>query len=259
MSPTARRRSGRRCRARTARREDSPRCSHPGRERHGQRDAAGRRLRAQVEMGLRAGGGAAVEGDRRAGARWCGRARTTSSTTSTTPSRSSGSMPGSTPTARSSPGGTAAWRRRSSRPSRPAPITRRRSNSAWGWSTTRSTSRTCAARTASATAHTRIGWFRSVSNIPHAFAVQSMVAEIARRSGAIRRMCCSSCSVPIASSIRASRPRSPDFWNYGDPFETYPIDTGRLRRVAELAAEQAGGASSCRRARASASPRIAAS
>ncbi len=30
-----------------------------------------------------------------------------------------------------------------------------------------------------ATAHTRIGWFRSVSNIPHAFAVQSMVAEIA--------------------------------------------------------------------------------
>jgi len=31
-----------------------------------------------------------------------------------------------------------------------------------------------------------------------------------------------------------------DYWNYGDPFETYPIDTGRLRRVAELAAEQAG-------------------
>jgi isoquinoline 1-oxidoreductase beta subunit len=31
-----------------------------------------------------------------------------------------------------------------------------------------------------------------------------------------------------------------DFWNYGDPFETYPIDTGRLRRVAELAADRAG-------------------
>jgi isoquinoline 1-oxidoreductase beta subunit len=30
-----------------------------------------------------------------------------------------------------------------------------------------------------ATAHTRIGWFRSVSNIPHAFAVQSFVAELA--------------------------------------------------------------------------------
>jgi isoquinoline 1-oxidoreductase subunit beta len=31
-----------------------------------------------------------------------------------------------------------------------------------------------------------------------------------------------------------------EFPNYGDPFETYPIDTGRLRRVAELAARMAG-------------------
>ena len=30
-----------------------------------------------------------------------------------------------------------------------------------------------------AVAHTRIGWFRSVSNIPHAFAVQSFVGELA--------------------------------------------------------------------------------
>jgi len=30
-----------------------------------------------------------------------------------------------------------------------------------------------------AAAHTRLGWFRSVSNIPHAFAVQSMVGELA--------------------------------------------------------------------------------
>ena len=34
-----------------------------------------------------------------------------------------------------------------------------------------------------AAAHTRIGWFRSVSNIPHAFAVQTMVAEIAHETG----------------------------------------------------------------------------
>ncbi len=34
-----------------------------------------------------------------------------------------------------------------------------------------------------AAAHTRIGWFRSVSNIPHAFAVQSMVAELAHATG----------------------------------------------------------------------------
>ena len=31
-----------------------------------------------------------------------------------------------------------------------------------------------------------------------------------------------------------------DFWNYGDPVETYPIETGRLRRVAEVAADGAG-------------------
>jgi len=30
-----------------------------------------------------------------------------------------------------------------------------------------------------------------------------------------------------------------DFWNYGDPFETYPIDTARLRRVVELVAQKA--------------------
>src|SRR4029077_15269477 len=34
-----------------------------------------------------------------------------------------------------------------------------------------------------AKAHTRIGWFRSVSNIPHAFAVQSFVAEMAAAAG----------------------------------------------------------------------------
>src|SRR4029434_3963277 len=30
-----------------------------------------------------------------------------------------------------------------------------------------------------AAAHTRVGWFRSVSNIPHAFAIQSFAAELA--------------------------------------------------------------------------------
>jgi len=31
-----------------------------------------------------------------------------------------------------------------------------------------------------------------------------------------------------------------ELWNYGDPWETYPIDTGRLRRVVERAAKEAG-------------------
>ena len=54
--------------------------------------------------------------------------------------------------------------------------------------------------------------------------------------------------------------RSADFWNYGEPFESYPIDAGRLRGVAELAADKGRvGPARCRRATVSASPRIAAS
>ena len=34
-----------------------------------------------------------------------------------------------------------------------------------------------------AQAHTRIGWFRSVYNIPHAFGIQSFVSELAHAAG----------------------------------------------------------------------------
>jgi isoquinoline 1-oxidoreductase beta subunit len=89
-------------------------------------------------------------------------------------------------------------------------------------------------------AHTRIGWFRSVSNIPRAFAVQSMAGEIAAAMGRDPK----DVLLELLGPDRVVDPRKSadvaDFWNYGDPVETYPIDTGRLRRVAELAAEQAG-------------------
>ena len=42
-----------------------------------------------------------------------------------------------------------------------------------------------------AAAHTRIGWFRSVSNVPHAFAVQCFVAELAAAAGRDHRDFCS--------------------------------------------------------------------
>ena len=35
-------------------------------------------------------------------------------------------------------------------------------------------------------------------------------------------------------------PEAADYTNYGEPFETFPIDTARLRRVVEMVAEQAG-------------------
>jgi len=90
-----------------------------------------------------------------------------------------------------------------------------------------------------AEAHTRIGWFRAVSNIPHGFAVQSMVAEIAK---AVERDP-KDVLLDMIGPPRIVDPRKSasvkDFWNYGDPFETYPIDTARLRGVVELAAEKA--------------------
>src|SRR5207249_3252031 len=88
-----------------------------------------------------------------------------------------------------------------------------------------------------AVAHTRIGWFRSVSNIPHAFAVQSFVAELAAAAGRDPKDF-------LLEVIGPARQVSPetlgDTWNHGESPERYPVDTGRLRRVVETAARQAG-------------------
>jgi isoquinoline 1-oxidoreductase beta subunit len=91
-----------------------------------------------------------------------------------------------------------------------------------------------------AEAHTRIGWFRSVSNIPHAFAIQSMVAEIAAALGRDPKEMLIELIGPDRIIDARKLPGVKDFWNYGDPVETYPIETGRLRRVAEIAAKAAG-------------------
>jgi isoquinoline 1-oxidoreductase beta subunit len=90
------------------------------------------------------------------------------------------------------------------------------------------------------TAHTRIGWFRSVSNIPHGFAVQSMVGEIAAALGRDPKDVLLELLGPDRIVDPRKSPEVANYWNYGDPFETYPIDTARLRRVTELAAHQAG-------------------
>ncbi|MDQ2802457.1 MAG: molybdopterin-dependent oxidoreductase [Pseudomonadota bacterium] len=94
--------------------------------------------------------------------------------------------------------------------------------------------------TGKAEAHTRIGWFRSVANIPHAFAIQSFVAELAAATGKDPK----DMLLELIGPDRTLDPRTfkgvKDFWNYGDPVETYPIQTGRLRHVAETVAEAAG-------------------
>ena len=85
-----------------------------------------------------------------------------------------------------------------------------------------------------AEAHTRIGWFRSVSNIPHAFAVQSFVAELAHAAGRDPK----DMLLELLGPPRTVTPPA-EYTNYGDPLGTYPIDTGRLRRVVELVADKA--------------------
>ena len=88
-----------------------------------------------------------------------------------------------------------------------------------------------------AIAHTRIGWFRSVSNVPHAFAVQSFVAELAAAAGRDPK----DFLLEVIGPARVVSPQMlGDTWNHGESPERYPVDTGRLRRVAELAAKEAG-------------------
>jgi isoquinoline 1-oxidoreductase subunit beta len=88
-----------------------------------------------------------------------------------------------------------------------------------------------------AIAHTRIGWFRSVSNIPHAFAVQSFVGELAAAAGRDPK----DFLLEVIGPARVVTPQMlSDTWNHGESPERYPVDTGRLRRVAELAAKEAG-------------------
>ena len=90
-----------------------------------------------------------------------------------------------------------------------------------------------------AKAHTRIGWFRSVSNIPRAFGVQSFIAELAAELGRdpkdmlLELIGPDRVIDPVAMDMK-------DLWNYGEPYEEFPNDTSRLRGVIELAAEKAG-------------------
>ncbi len=88
-----------------------------------------------------------------------------------------------------------------------------------------------------AIAHTRIGWFRSVSNIPHAFAVQSFVAELAAAAGRDPK----DFLLEVIGPARIVTPQMmSDTFNDGESPERYPVDTGRLRGVIELAAKEAG-------------------
>jgi isoquinoline 1-oxidoreductase beta subunit len=84
-----------------------------------------------------------------------------------------------------------------------------------------------------ASSHVRIGWYRSVYNIPHAFAVCSFADELAHAAGKdpvdyLRELL----GEPRRLDFKAMNVNYP---NYGASLDLYPVDTGRLRGVLDLA------------------------
>lgn len=88
-----------------------------------------------------------------------------------------------------------------------------------------------------ADAHVRIGWFRSVSNIPHAYAILTFVDELAHAAGRDPK----DYLLELIGPARTIDPYSlGDKWNHGEDPSQYPIETGRLRNVVETAAKGIG-------------------
>ncbi len=82
--------------------------------------------------------------------------------------------------------------------------------------------------------HVRIGWFRSVANIYHAFAIHSFADELAHAANQD--------SVQYLLEL-IGPPRIVELDLKGDEAadaKAYPLDTARLRRVVEIAAERSG-------------------
>ena len=85
--------------------------------------------------------------------------------------------------------------------------------------------------------HVRIGWFRSVCNVFHAFGVSSFADECAQAAG----------RDPLEYlTALIGKPRHWDpasegvrYGNYGESLDSHPVDTGRLLAVLHRAAEAA--------------------
>jgi isoquinoline 1-oxidoreductase subunit beta len=89
-----------------------------------------------------------------------------------------------------------------------------------------------------AAAHVRIGWFRSVANIYHAFGIQSFTDELATETGKDPVDYTLKLLGPDRLIPKAELPK--DYENYNQSYDQYPIDTARFKRVVQLAAEKSG-------------------
>jgi isoquinoline 1-oxidoreductase beta subunit len=87
-----------------------------------------------------------------------------------------------------------------------------------------------------APAHVRIGWMRSVANIPHAFAVSSFADELAHNAGRdpkdyLLELIGEARQIDVVAQGIARQPNT-----------AYPYDTGRLRHIIEQVAKNANWA-----------------
>ena len=90
-----------------------------------------------------------------------------------------------------------------------------------------------------ATAHTRIGWLRSVYNIFQGFSIGSFVDEIAAaRKADPRDVWLGLIGPPRKMSL--SDLGVEKLANYGQPLDKHPVDAGRLRNVIERVTKAAG-------------------
>jgi isoquinoline 1-oxidoreductase beta subunit len=92
-----------------------------------------------------------------------------------------------------------------------------------------------------AAAHTRIGWYRSVYNIPHGFAAGSFVDELASaaRQDPVEHLL-QMLGSPRHVDLQA---QGVDYPNYGASIDEYPIDTARHAAVVRAVAQRSGWSS----------------
>jgi isoquinoline 1-oxidoreductase beta subunit len=93
--------------------------------------------------------------------------------------------------------------------------------------------------TCKAPAHARIGWYRSVSNIPHAFAICSFMDELAHASkkDPLEFLLAALGGDRVIDMSKEGYATLPS--NYNAKWEDHPNDTARHRRVLETVAREA--------------------
>lgn len=85
----------------------------------------------------------------------------------------------------------------------------------------------------------RVGWYRAVNNIQHAFAMNCFTHELAEAAGRdhldlLLEM------IGEAEVMDLSKDGVAEYWNYGDPVEEWPIMPNRLSNVLRTVAAKSG-------------------